>query len=384
METLENYSKIRKYCIKTKLIWLDISSIKEITSENFEIPEKFLSENLKIKEKEIEQKKKNYKFLDFLNKKFLEIKKEFSEGIFFKINEKHAEDMANWVPELKLVRFEDFLICMKYSNFIDDYLEKFFEEEEKNEKILNDENMKIENLKNEIIKENEKIIKEENLKIEKIEKNEKIIKEENLKNEKIEENEKIIKEENFKNEKNEENEKNEKNEKLCFIKKKGKIPFIFKKWYSLNKSMEFRVYIKNSKIISIVQRNLKNYYKFLPEFMTKKNFEKKIKNFFSKISKLINSKFYSFDIYIDIPPNNKIKLIDINFKNENLILLKKNEIENFGKKNDEILIRFLKSEGDIVRSMHAQDFPLEFFDPNFKESQDLKDFIDKMNDMNNK
>lgn len=94
----------------------------------------------------------------------------------------------------------------------------------------------------------------------------------------------------------------------------GGLSIILRKWYDLNKAMEFRCFIKNDVIVGISQRYLKNSYAFLKEEIFQKRLLEKIEEFLKEnLLGKFKEKSFVPDIYVEIRENNwKIWLIDIN------------------------------------------------------------------------
>ncbi|KAF2016368.1 D123-domain-containing protein [Aaosphaeria arxii CBS 175.79] len=89
------------------------------------------------------------------------------------------------------------------------------------------------------------------------------------------------------------------------------IPYhlILRKWITLNPSVEFRVFVRNRKIIAICQRDL-NHFDFL--FSMQDRLRQEIQDFFSiRIKDTFPDDNFTFDVYIP-PPHNRVWLIDVN------------------------------------------------------------------------
>lgn len=66
-----------------------------------------------------------------------------------------------------------------------------------------------------------------------------------------------------------------------------KVTLIFKKFYKLNKSLEFRLFVKEGKLRGICQRNLENRFEFLKGFYEERGKEA-ILRFFEEVNPLIS------------------------------------------------------------------------------------------------
>ncbi|KAI5955156.1 CDC123 [Candida jiufengensis] len=86
---------------------------------------------------------------------------------------------------------------------------------------------------------------------------------------------------------------------------------ILKKWIDINPALEFRVFVKDSKLLGVSQRDL-NHYEFLKDLQPQ--LQEKIEPFIAQaIEKLQKTDLNSFIIDIYIPrPFSKIYVIDIN------------------------------------------------------------------------
>ena len=84
---------------------------------------------------------------------------------------------------------------------------------------------------------------------------------------------------------------------------------VIRKWANLNPSMEFRIFIVNSKLIGICQRDTTTYYEFLPN--DKDEIQDLLYDFFHEH---INEKFslqsYCIDVYID--KKKRVWIVDFN------------------------------------------------------------------------
>jgi hypothetical protein len=90
---------------------------------------------------------------------------------------------------------------------------------------------------------------------------------------------------------------------------RGANQLVLKQWYDLDKSLEFRVFVKNYRIVGVSQRDIFNYYVFLDEVLVENEFMKLISEFHDVIPEF-SASCYTFDIYIE--KSNRVILIDFN------------------------------------------------------------------------
>ncbi|KAH7125552.1 cell division cycle protein-like protein [Dendryphion nanum] len=84
---------------------------------------------------------------------------------------------------------------------------------------------------------------------------------------------------------------------------------VMRKWILLNPAVEFRVFVRNKKIIAVCQRDL-NFFDFLFQ-MREKLLRVILKFFDDKIRNTFPDQNYTFDVYIP-PPHDRVWLVDFN------------------------------------------------------------------------
>jgi len=162
------------------------------------------------------------------------------------------------------------------------------------------------------------------------------------------------------------------------LKENGGLQIILKKWYDLNKSMEFRVFVRNEGIIGISQRYMKNSYGFLKEKEYQGKIEEKITEFFKGnfVRKFLDKSFV-FDVYIEIRGDLwKIWLIDINPWGNltNPLMFKWEELEKIEGK---VVFRVIEDNNTMILEKNMgicqvpEEFNEEFSGENVKKWVDL-------------
>lgn len=133
-------------------------------------------------------------------------------------------------------------------------------------------------------------------------------------------------------------------------KEKG-LYLILKKYQNLKPESEFRCFVRNNKLVAVCQKNTYSIFESIAK--EQEQILLKIQQFFtetvSTFSESANLKDYVFDIYIDIPPNRRVWLVDINPWKEftNPLLFTFEELEQI-KEDSEPELRFVESEDDII------------------------------------
>jgi len=113
---------------KLKTCEVDLSLLKQLIDESFVIPEKYFSARLQVEEdnegsgeESVPVPIETIAKLDILKSKFDAAVEEF-EAVFFKIEGQAPKNMENWVSELRFTTFEDFLVSIKYSEELNEYI----------------------------------------------------------------------------------------------------------------------------------------------------------------------------------------------------------------------------------------------------------------------
>ena len=109
---------------------------------------------------------------------------------------------------------------------------------------------------------------------------------------------------------------------------------VLRKWHALNKGMEFRCFVAKNMLIGICQRDTSVCYEFLLPLKTL--IVEKITKFFNdnlkNVKEFSEMENYELDIFIDVPPNYKVWLLDLNpwipFATDSL-LFEWEELENW-------------------------------------------------------
>ncbi|KAG5418989.1 CDC123 [Candida metapsilosis] len=144
---------------------------------------------------------------------------------------------------------------------------------------------------------------------------------------------------------------------------------VLKKWIDINPALEFRVFVKDGKILGVSQRDL-NYYDFLDDLQSELN-EKMHEFVYSKaVSKLQLNKFI-LDVYIP-RPFDKVYIVDVN---------------PFSRKSDsllftwnELLIRTPKDDNDYEFRLINETNIGAFAKKQYSESQVPIDVVGAAND----
>lgn len=116
-------------CKQLKSTNVSISSelLKAITDEGTLIPEEFFSDRLRSAD---DQNEESAQLTADLLAELRNIRSTFNGalstygGVFLKLNNKAFVDMTSWVARLECKHFEDVLLCLKYSQIINDLIAK--------------------------------------------------------------------------------------------------------------------------------------------------------------------------------------------------------------------------------------------------------------------
>jgi len=166
------------------------------------------------------------------------------------------------------------------------------------------------------------------------------------------------------------------------LEESGGLELILRKWYELNKAMEFRVFIKNEKIRAISQRYMKNSYKFLID----KDFQSKIKaKIVDFVMKEILGKFpdsaFTLDLYIEVKKldNWRLWIVDFNpwgnFTNPLLF-----DWEDLEKDSQELEMKVISKDNEIVLEKNTGicQMPIEFQGEMTEEN--MKKWLETLNE----
>lgn len=85
---------------------------------------------------------------------------------------------------------------------------------------------------------------------------------------------------------------------------------VLRKWIEINPALEFRVFVREGKIVGKCQRDT-NYYEYLKSLVEENNLGDKIDEFVTKVIEKFNNSNFIIDIYIP-RPFTKVYIIDIN------------------------------------------------------------------------
>jgi len=162
-----------------------------------------------------------------------------------------------------------------------------------------------------------------------------------------------------------------------YLESVGGLYIILKKWYDLNGSMEFRCFVRENKLVGICQRKTKHFYPFLKE--KQQEIVARISEFFT--SKLKNKFFdnsYVFDVYIDIPPKQRVLILDFNPWGEltNPIMFSFDDFSS-EKSSGEPEFRYIQDQDSlIIEDLSVNRVPQEFTGE--LKSENLAQFIKMM------
>jgi hypothetical protein len=82
------------------------------------------------------------------------------------------------------------------------------------------------------------------------------------------------------------------------------------KYHKLRKSMIFRVFVKNRNLIAACQKETSSFYEFLQEIQEK--IIEKVEDIFEEVIAVCPLDSFSFDIYIDLPPQQRVFILGFN------------------------------------------------------------------------
>ena len=163
------------------------------------------------------------------------------------------------------------------------------------------------------------------------------------------------------------------------IKEIGGFDLILKKWQDLNKSLEFRCFIKNEKLIAISQRYMKNPYAFLNEKGVKTKILELIEAFYNNFNSIkFNDESYTLDVYLEIFKEKwRIWLIDINPWGNltNPLLFTWEELE----KMESIEFRIVEGENTIIFEGNQGICMM----PEEWKGEDVKKWVEMIGNQNN-
>mmetsp|Transcript_63030 Transcript_63030/g.72307 ORF Transcript_63030/g.72307 Transcript_63030/m.72307 type:complete len:327 (+) Transcript_63030:100-1080(+) len=154
---------------------------------------------------------------------------------------------------------------------------------------------------------------------------------------------------------------------------------VLRKHYSLKEGMEFRCFVKEGELIAISQRDCSKCYDFL--LGLKSTIKDNISELFEDT---IKSKFplidYTFDIYIDIPPNYKPRIIDFGpyGLTTDFLLFTNEEVDNLTQVDDEktVTLKLVEEDNGVKPSdLNMYRVPVDFLD---MKSQNMQEFFDKV------
>lgn len=165
----------------------------------------------------------------------------------------------------------------------------------------------------------------------------------------------------------------------------GGLYLIIKKWYDLNKALEFRCFVRKNILIAASQRYTKNCYVFLKDETFQKTLIEKIDLFFKEN---LHGKFpdmnFVFDAYVEIRENKsyRVWLVDINpwgtFTNSLLF-----SWEELDKKQESIELKVIMDDNTMVIEKNSALFqmPVEF--QGEATAENIKQWIDMLSENKN-
>ena len=170
------------------------------------------------------------------------------------------------------------------------------------------------------------------------------------------------------------------------LEESGGLAIILKKWYDLNKALEFRVFVRSEEIVGISQRYAKNRYGFLQEAEYRGRIIERIEEFFNaNLKGKFICKNYVFDVFLENRGDSwKSWLVDVNpwGNATNPLLFLWDELEKHEGKAE---FRVVQEENTMVLEGNRgfcqvpHEFKGEISEENVKnwvESMGNKEFID--------
>lgn len=156
----------------------------------------------------------------------------------------------------------------------------------------------------------------------------------------------------------------------------SKLTLVLREWFDIHRSLEFRCFVKDGKLVGACQRDL-NYYDFLEPLRTK------IEDLLSDFSKKLVEKFpdssFVFDAYIP-KSYNRVWLIDINpwLERTDTLLFDWDDLKTWDKPFELRLIGKLDSTREFGSKPHTTNYvPHDLVD---MPRENVEELVDKLRD----